>query len=89
MANENQIFSLLKDLIEQSSVERAAQTKAFQASLDALRKDMRIFNFLWLMGLMALGGINVYANAKTKTFALTHSPSTTTPPQEEPSETQP
>lgn len=89
MPSDTQILKLFQDMLEQASLERQAQTRAFQESLDKLRADMRIFNFLWLMGLMALGGINVYANAKTKTFALTHSPSTTTPPQEEPSETQP
>jgi len=60
MPSDVQILKLFQDMLEQSSFERQAQTKAFQDSLDKLRYDMRIFNSLMLAALVALGGLNLY-----------------------------
>lgn len=60
MPTEPQILKLFQDMLEQSSHERQAQTKAFQESLDRLRSDMRVFNSLTLLALMAMAGMNIY-----------------------------
>ena len=60
MPTDQQLMKLFQDLLEQSSLERQAQTKAFQESLDKLRTDMRVFNTLTLLVVCALEGLNIY-----------------------------
>jgi hypothetical protein len=60
MPTDTQLLKMFQDMLEQSSQERQAQTKAFQESLDRLRSDMRIFNTLTLISLLAMAGVNVY-----------------------------
>ena len=72
MPSDVQILKLFQDYLEQSSLERQAQTKAFQDSLDKLRYDMRIFNSLTLLVVCALAGLNLYYRNGDKEISMTH-----------------
>lgn len=78
MPTDSQIMKLLQDMLEQSSLERLAQTRAFQESLDKLRTDMRIFNSLTLLVVCVLAGLNLYyRSADGQELRLEHAPQST------------
>ena len=77
--NDGALIQLIRDTNKQASQERTAQTQAWQASLDrlteanskaneGLRKDFRIFNILMLLGILALGGLNIAVSNGMLTF---------------------
>lgn len=74
MPSDAQILKLFQDMLEQSSLERQAQTKAFQDSLDKLRVDMRIFNSLMLAAIVALAGLNLYFKHGESELRVTQPP---------------
>lgn len=61
LTTEQGLLKIFQDSLKESSIERQRLTGDFSESLDALRKDFRIYNILMLLGFLAMSGVSIAA----------------------------
>jgi len=71
---DDKILIMFQKYLDRSSAERQEQTRAFTDSLEAMRKEMRIFNVLTIFALLALAGLNVSLKTKEAGLTITQPP---------------
>lgn len=73
--NTDKVLAMFQAYLDKSSAERQEQTRAFTEALESMRKEMRLFNVLTVMALLALAGLNVTLKTKEAGLMITQPPS--------------
>lgn len=77
--NTDKVLTMFQVYLDKSSAERQEQTRAFTVALESMRREMRLFNVLTVMALLALAGLNVTLKTKEAGLMITQPPSQSVP----------
>ena len=77
--NTDKVLAMFQAYLDKSSAERQEQTREFTEALESMRKEMRLFNVLTVMALLALAGLNVTLKTKEAGLMITQPPSQSVP----------